>query len=90
MNTKELLNEFKRMSLSKQGLIVICSITLLILVLQNKNLKDVSLKFIDNLTADKTVKEFMEKVEVLVKKIAEAVRTVVGLNKEEGSEDENK
>lgn len=82
MNTQELLNEFKRMSLSKQGLIAVCTITLLVVMLQNKNFKDTSLKFVDNLTNDESVKGFMTKVEELVRKIAEAIRTVVGLKNE--------
>jgi len=86
MDTQELLNEFKKMSLSKQGLVTVCTITLIVVMLQNKNFKDTSLKFLDNLTNDESVKGFMSKIEILVKKIAEAIRQVVGLNKEEASE----
>lgn len=89
MNGKNLLKEFKQMSLPKQSLIAVCTISLIVIVLSNfKNMKEASINFVDSFTKDESVKSFMEKVEKLVKDCAKALRDVVGLEGEDknGSE----
>lgn len=87
MDVKKLMTEFKHMSLPKQAIIVVCTITLIVLVLSNfKNMKEASIKFVDSFTNDESVKAFMQKMDTLVKKCARALRDVVGLEGEDKDE----
>lgn len=70
----ELYEKFKKLPLSKQSIIAVATITLIITALANyKNLKEASKNVINNITNDENIKEFLNDVNRLVTSLGEVV-----------------
>ena len=71
----ELFNEFKNMSLGKQSLISLATITLIITVLSNyKSIKKGTTDCISAFTKDENVKEFMEDVNKVINSLKNLIQ----------------
>ena len=82
----ELVDKFKKLPLSKQSIIAVATITLIITALSNyKNLKEASKNVINNITNDENIKEFLNDVNRLVTSLGELVHKFFKNDKIDGT-----
>ena len=82
----ELVYKFKKLPLSKQSIIAVATITLIITALSNyKNLKEASKNVINNITNDENIKEFLNDVNRLVTSLGELVHKFFKNDKIDGT-----